>query len=197
MRQKMMKRGEVTFEYFYKGKKVNDSIILSRIADLRIPPGYHNVRINPDKRARIQWMAQDDRGRSQYRYSEEARRDAIEEKHQALIAAERGLAHLKKSQPEKIQKMQEDLENTRREASESMKRLEEQTQMKDQKHEAFKETFRSRFEKSGESDPMSWAKQLGDELGAQGAAAEKAKKMKVWRKMTSRGISLQFPKDSL
>ena len=80
-----MKRGESAFEYFYKGKKVNDTKILSRIADLHIPPGYHNVRINPDKGARIQWMAQDDRGRSQYRYSEETRRDAIEEKYKRMI----------------------------------------------------------------------------------------------------------------
>ena len=85
VRQEIKKKGNPVFEYFFRGKKVTDSKMLGRIADMHIPPGYHNIRINPAKNARIQWMAVDDRGRSQYRYSEETRKEAIEEKYRRMI----------------------------------------------------------------------------------------------------------------
>ena len=85
IRKEIQKRGKPTFEYFFRGNKVQDSRILDRIVKLHVPPVYHNVRIDPDKNARIQWMAQDSRGRSQYRYSDASRKKAIADKYRRMI----------------------------------------------------------------------------------------------------------------
>jgi len=68
------------FDYFLGGKKITSPGTKNRIKNLRIPPAYTNVRIDPDPEARILYRATDSKGRSQYRYSDSQRKLADERK---------------------------------------------------------------------------------------------------------------------
>lgn len=67
------------------GEPVNDPADLDRLARLAIPPAWTNVWAASDAGSRVQATGVDRRGRTQYRYSDEARADAERDKFARLV----------------------------------------------------------------------------------------------------------------
>jgi DNA topoisomerase-1 len=67
------------------GSKVDDPLVLQRIADLVIPPAWDDVWICPHPRGHIQAVGTDAAGRRQYRYHDEWRVQRDAEKHQRVL----------------------------------------------------------------------------------------------------------------
>ena len=84
------------------GSKIDDPVVLQRIADLVIPPAWNDVWICPHPRGHIQAVGTDAAGRRQYRYHDEWRVQRDAEKHQRVLtfaqrlpkARERVVEHL-------------------------------------------------------------------------------------------------------
>jgi DNA topoisomerase IB len=73
------------------GSKVDDPVVLQRIADLVIPPAWNDVWICPHPRGHIQAVGTDAAGRRQYRYHDEWRVQRDAEKHQRVLTFARRL----------------------------------------------------------------------------------------------------------
>ena len=67
------------------GSKIDDPVVLQRIADLVIPPAWNDVWICPHPRGHIQAVGTDAAGRRQYRYHDEWRVQRDAEKHQRVL----------------------------------------------------------------------------------------------------------------
>src|SRR3954453_5368664 len=62
--------GKTRFRYLdAAGSELSDTLVLSRVEALAIPPAWTSVWISPDPEARIQAVGVDSAGRTQYRYS--------------------------------------------------------------------------------------------------------------------------------
>ena len=73
------------------GSKVDDPVVLQRIADLVIPPAWNDVWICRHPRGHIQATGTDAAGRRQYRYHDEWRVQRDAEKHERVLAFARRL----------------------------------------------------------------------------------------------------------
>ncbi len=67
------------------GAPVTDEHVLARLEALRIPPAWRDVWASPDADARVQATGIDARGRTQYRYSAVAEREAADDKFARLL----------------------------------------------------------------------------------------------------------------
>ena len=77
---------ETGFTYRHAdGRVVSDEKTLSRVAKLRIPPAWQNVRIARSGAAPLQAVGTDRKGRTQYRYHDRFRRDRDEEKFRRIV----------------------------------------------------------------------------------------------------------------
>src|SRR3954468_3970139 len=66
-----------------------------RLRALRLPPAWTDVAVNPNRRARLQAVGRDKKGRWQYRYSEGAVREREQKKYERLVAFGRALPRLR------------------------------------------------------------------------------------------------------
>jgi DNA topoisomerase-1 len=78
------------------GERILDPEVIARIKTLAIPPAWKEVWICPDSRGHIQAMGLDDRGRRQYRYHDEWRRERDRAKHDRMLALARALPRLRR-----------------------------------------------------------------------------------------------------
>src|SRR5438105_2921541 len=62
------------------GSEIDDERVLARIARLRVPPAWTDVRIAPGDRAPLQAIGVDKKGRSQYLYHSKFRQRRDDEK---------------------------------------------------------------------------------------------------------------------
>jgi DNA topoisomerase I len=69
-----------------KGHAITAPVVLARIRRLAIPPAWENVWICPSPRGHIQATGRDARGRKQYRYHEDFRRERDETKYHRVLA---------------------------------------------------------------------------------------------------------------
>lgn len=77
---------ESGFKYHHAdGTPVSEEKTLTRIAKLRIPPAWQNVRIARGDAAPLQAVGTDKKGRVQYRYHDRFRRDRDEEKFRRIV----------------------------------------------------------------------------------------------------------------
>ena len=86
------------FEYFDErrgGEKVTDPEVLDRIRSLAIPPAYADVWISPHHNGHLQAIGVDARGRKQYRYHPEWRRQKDLEKFDEMLEFARVLPKLR------------------------------------------------------------------------------------------------------
>ena len=93
IRRKRRGRG---FGYYYDGERVDDPEVLTRIAELAIPPAWEDVWICPYPNGHIQATGTDAAGRKQYRYHDawRARRDA--EKFDDMVLFAKALPRLRR-----------------------------------------------------------------------------------------------------
>jgi len=92
------------------GARVDDPVVLQRIADLVIPPAWEDVWICPLPNGHIQATGTDAAGRRQYRYHDAWRLHRDREKHDRMLefaavlpaARERMLADLARPTPDKL-----------------------------------------------------------------------------------------------
>ena len=83
IRRKRAGRG---FRYEWAdGRKVTEAPILDRIANLVIPPAWQDVWICPVTNGHIQAVGSDQKGRRQYRYHDEWRRQRDAAKHERIL----------------------------------------------------------------------------------------------------------------
>src|SRR5436190_905600 len=68
-----------------------------RLHALHLPPGWKNVAVNPNPRAKLQAVGRDKKGRWQYRYSEGAVREREQKKYDKLVAFGRALPRLRRA----------------------------------------------------------------------------------------------------
>jgi DNA topoisomerase I len=80
-----VRRGRGFFYRYADGTKVTDPVVLTRIADLVIPPAWNDVWICRDPRGHIQALGTDAAGRRQYRYHDDWRVQRDAEKHQRVL----------------------------------------------------------------------------------------------------------------
>lgn len=73
------------------GSKVTDPVVLTRIAELVIPPAWEDVWICPHPRGHIQAVGTDAAGRRQYRYHDDWRVQRDAEKHERVLEFARRL----------------------------------------------------------------------------------------------------------
>jgi DNA topoisomerase-1 len=77
---------EAGFTYhFADGRRVEDERVLARIAKLRIPPAWQNVRIARGETAPLQCVGVDSKGRTQYLYHARFRAQREEEKFRRVV----------------------------------------------------------------------------------------------------------------
>jgi DNA topoisomerase-1 len=86
-----VRRGKGFSYRWADGRKVDDPVVLNRIADLVIPPAWNDVWICPHPRGHIQALGTDAAGRRQYRYHDEWRVQRDAEKHQRVLTFARRL----------------------------------------------------------------------------------------------------------
>lgn len=80
------KRNGKHFSYFdVRGKKISNEKIIKRINALAIPPAYKEVWICPDDKGHIQATGIDARGRKQYRYHPDWRKQRDEDKFKHIL----------------------------------------------------------------------------------------------------------------
>lgn len=77
------------------GRRLRDPAELERIESLAIPPAWTDVWISPDPRGHIQAVGRDARGRKQYRYHPEWRRQRDVEKYQRMVRLARRLPRIR------------------------------------------------------------------------------------------------------
>src|SRR5438034_8299603 len=88
--------GGKTFRYFdSRGKELRDAAQLSRIKSLAIPPAWTDVWICPIANGHLQATGRDARGRKQYRYHPEFRRQRDEAKYARMIEFGRALPRIR------------------------------------------------------------------------------------------------------
>nr|WP_179756736.1 DNA topoisomerase IB [Kineococcus aurantiacus] len=68
-----------------RGERIVDPDVIARISALAIPPAYTDVWICPYPNGHLQAVGTDDRGRRQYRYHEEWRRQQDRAKHDRVL----------------------------------------------------------------------------------------------------------------
>jgi DNA topoisomerase IB len=84
------------FRYLHpSGRPVRAKRTLARIDALVIPPAWQDVWISPDPRGHIQAVGTDDRGRRQYLYHDDWRRERDEQKHDRAVALAKALPELR------------------------------------------------------------------------------------------------------
>jgi DNA topoisomerase-1 len=85
------------FVYFReKGKRVRDAAVLARIKRLAIPPAWKDVWISPHGNGHVQATGRDARGRKQYHYHEDWRRQRDETKFGRMIAFAQALPRIRR-----------------------------------------------------------------------------------------------------
>ena len=85
------RRGRGWSYYDTRGELIRDPDVIARIAHLAIPPAYTDVWICPLANGHLQAVGTDDRGRRQYRYHEEWRRQRDADKHARVLEVAREL----------------------------------------------------------------------------------------------------------
>src|SRR5215216_7886449 len=93
IRRKRRGRG---FGYYDGGERVDDPEVLTRIAELAIPPAWEDVWICPYRNGHLQATGTDAAGRKQYRYHDawRVRRDG--EKFEDMVRFARALPRLRR-----------------------------------------------------------------------------------------------------
>ena len=79
------RRGRGWTYYDTRGERIADPEVIARIDALAIPPAYTDVWICPYPNGHLQAVGTDDRGRRQYRYHEEWRRQQDRAKHDRVL----------------------------------------------------------------------------------------------------------------
>lgn len=82
--------------HFADGKLVEDEKVLARIAKLRIPPAWQNVRIARGDSAPLQVLGVDSKGRTQYLYHSRFRAQREEEKFRRVVEFGESLPSLRR-----------------------------------------------------------------------------------------------------
>lgn len=88
---KRVRRGRGFSYLSADGRRVDDPVVLERIANLVIPPAWTDVWICADPRGHIQAVGTDAAGRRQYRYHDDWRVQRDAEKHERVLAFARRL----------------------------------------------------------------------------------------------------------
>src|SRR6266508_2889717 len=78
------------------GNPIEDERALQRIAKLRTPPAWQEVRIAPGETAPLQAVGVDKKGRTQYRYHDRFRARREEEKFQRVVEFGESLPSLRR-----------------------------------------------------------------------------------------------------
>ena len=86
-RKSRKSKGKKSFYYVDSntGNILKNTKEVDRINKLRIPPGYHDVRINKNERSKIQAFGYDDKSRKQIIYSKNFRQKQQKKKHKHMI----------------------------------------------------------------------------------------------------------------
>lgn len=87
--------GKRTWYVDEAGKRLKDRTTIKRIESLAIPPAWREVWICPDPRGHIQAVGRDARGRKQYRYHREWRRQRDAEKYERMVRLARRLPRIR------------------------------------------------------------------------------------------------------
>ncbi len=91
-----MRRGRGFIYRNSDDKRVKDKPTLARIQHLAVPPAWTNVWINPLANGHLQATGRDARGRKQYRYHEDWRKQRDETKFDHMLAFARALPHIRR-----------------------------------------------------------------------------------------------------
>lgn len=78
------------------GKRIKDDRVLKRIKRLAVPPAWTEVWISPHENGHIQATGRDARGRKQYRYHEDWRKQRDENKFGRMVAFARVLPRIRR-----------------------------------------------------------------------------------------------------
>jgi DNA topoisomerase IB len=93
------------FEYIDdEGNRITDPIVLTRIAELVIPPAWEDVWICPYPMGHIQATGVDARGRKQYRYHDRWRERRDQQKFDSMVAFARALPLMRKRVNRQLQR---------------------------------------------------------------------------------------------